>query len=295
MFKTLLDMLELNILSVERYRVHSEWRHRKVSSPYSRLYYIVDGTGSIYFHKQKRQIQLRPGNMYLIPCFTLVDLHCPQTFLHYYVHFTACTQNGFDLLTLLDCTHEASARLHSITKKHFDRLYQLNPGRELIERDANEPIYKSTLERAQMLDREKPAASTMESNGYLRILLAPFLNVGFSQTRTQVIEGMNRFASVIKYIQSHLAEELTLGVLSDVAGLHPTYFSNLFTRYMGISPVKYIHKMRIEKAQLMLLTSGDNLEAIARQAGFDDVFYFLRIFKREVGIPPGKYRRLNHI
>lgn len=291
MLKNLLDMLELTILSIEFYRVHTEWRHSKVSSPYSRLYYISEGEGYIYFHKQQRRYMLRPGHMYLIPCFTLVDLFCPVSFCHYYIHFTACTQSGFDLLTLLDCTYEEPAERHGITMEHFERLYRLNPGRELVERDANKPIYTSTLERAMALDRDTSVAHTMESNGLLRILLAPFLRVNFSKNIAQTMEGLNRFEPVIRYIQHHLSEELTLAVLSEVAGLHPTYFSNLFTRYMGITPIRYIQRLRIEKAQVMLLSSNENLETIARQAGFDDVFYFSRIFKRTVGVSPGKYRR----
>lgn len=294
MLKYLLDMLDLMILNTELYQVHTEWRHKKVSSPYSRLYYIVEGTGQIYFHKQKRRCLLRPGMMYLIPCFTLVDLYCPDTFLHYYIHFTACTQNGFDLLTLLDCTCEEPAGPHGISRRHFDRLCQLNPGRELFERDANKPIYKSTLERALLLDQDRSVAHTMESNGLLRMLLAPFLYMNAPESVSHTVEGLNRFGSVIKYIQYHLTDELTLPVLAEVAGLHPTYFSNLFTRYMGISPIQYIHRLRIEKAQVMLLSSHDNLDTVAHNAGFEDAFYFSRVFKRIVGVPPGKYRRQNN-
>ncbi|MCE5184828.1 MAG: AraC family transcriptional regulator [Planctomycetaceae bacterium] len=295
MLKTVLDLLELNILSVERFRVHAEWRYQNVSSPYSRLYYIADGSGRIYFHKQKKEIRLRPGYMYLVPCFTLVDLYCPASFLHYYIHFTACMQNGFDLLTLVNCRFEASAKRHGIGEAQFERLYRLNPGRELIERDANKPIYKSTLERAMMLDRAKPIADAVESNGLLRLLLAPFLAADLTQAVAHTIEGMNRFEPVIKHIQANLTQQFTLGALSEKAGLHPTYFSNIFTQFMGISPMRYIQKMRIEKAQVMLLSSNDTLESVARQVGFDDVFYFMRIFKKEVGISPGRYRRLNHI
>jgi AraC-like DNA-binding protein len=294
MLKSLIDMLDLMILNVEPYQVHTEWRHDKVSSPYSRLYYFVEGTGRIYFHKQKKLYSLKPATMYLIPCFTLVDLYCPNTFLHYYIHFTAYTQNGFDLLTLLDCTCEEPAVSHGISRHHFDRLYQLNPGRELIERDANKPIYKSTLERARQLDQDRSVAHTMESNGLLRMLLAPFLQANNQESISSTIEGLNRFESVIKHIQQHLTDELPLPLLAEVAGLHPTYFSNLFTQYMGIPPIQYIQRMRIEKAQVLLLSSHENLDTIAHSAGFEDTFYFSRVFKKLVGVSPGRYRRQNN-
>ena len=60
---------------------------------------------------------------------------------------------------------------------------------------------------------------------------------------------------------------------------------------MGISLITYINRMRVEKAQVMLLTSHDNLETIAQQVGFEDVFYFSRLFKSIVGISPAKYRK----
>jgi AraC-like DNA-binding protein len=290
-FKHLLDTTEISILNIERYRVHTEWRHINVSSPYSRLYLITQGSGYIYYHKLKRKIDLKPGYMYLIPCYTLVDLYCPRTFVHYYIHFTARTHVDADLLSLVKCDYCVNAKRHHIDSEVFDRLAKLNPARQLMERDANKPIYGDILKRAIDLDKNADAVTLLQSNAIMRLLISSFLKSDQPPTVDNTIKGLDRFQTVIQFLHENLANKLSLPQLAHIASLHPTYFSNLFTQLMGISPAKYVNRLRIEKAQSLLLSSNVSLESVARQIGFDDVFYFSRVFKTFVGIPPAKYRK----
>ena len=86
-----------------------------------------------------------------------------------------------------------------------------------------------------------------------------------------------------------------MGQLAEIANLNPTYFSNLFSKLIGISPLQYLNKRRIEKAQELLIGTHDTLYLIARQVGFSDEYYFSRIFKKTVGISPDKYRKQQNI
>ena len=103
--------------------------------------------------------------------------------------------------------------------------------------------------------------------------------------------GLTRFQTVLDYIRRHLRDPLTIQQLAEIADLNPTYFSNLFSRYMGISPVQYVNKRRIEEAQKLLLSTDQTLYQIASAVGFSDEYYFSRVFKKIVGLAPAHYRR----
>ncbi len=291
MLKRLLDLIEIDLLNIERYRVHAEWRHRNVVSPYTRLYYITSGHGVITYHQSRQTYRLTPGHMYLIPCFTRVDLFCPRTFCHYYIHLTTRLPNGTDLFSTLEYAQTVKAGDHGVTAGIFNRLITLNPGRELRERDANKPIYKSLLDRCLELDQKKTVADHLETNGLLRLLLAPFLKSNFPATISNTMEGLKRFQSVLEYIQENLDSPISLSELAGLAGLNPAYFSDLFRQLMGLSPIQYVNRRKIEEAQVLLLTTDKPLKEIARWVGFSDEFYFSRLFKIITGLAPALYRK----
>jgi len=291
MLKRLLDLIEIDLLNIELYRVHTEWRHRNVNSPYTRVYFITAGEGLITYHHLKRACRLVPGRMVLIPCFTRVDLYCPRTFCHYYVHLTARLPNGADVLSTLGWLPDVSAADHGIDHKLFDRLLAINPGRELQERDANKPIYQSVLDRCRRLDEKKTVADHLATNAILRLLLIPFLKENSAATVSTTLEGLKRFQVVLEYIQTKLAYPIRLDELAGMANLNSAYFSYLFGQLMGMSPIQYVNRRKIEHAQVLLLTTDQPLKEIARCVGIEDEFYFSRLFKKITGLAPALYRR----
>ena len=287
--KKILDKLDIDILNIEYYSAGREWNYRNVNNPYSRIYLVTEGFGTIKHHGQT--FELHPGNLYLIPCFTKVDMFCPDSFRHYYIHFTTRIETGLDILSIFHCHYQAEARHHNIGASVFERLLELNPNRELFEYDARKPIYQKVLDRTRQLDQNKPPQNLLETNALLRILLSAFFsNYDHPQTYN-TLHGLSRFQHVLEYIRENLNQPLTIQVLSDIAKLNPTYFSNLFSQYMGLSPIQYINKRRIEEAQLLLLSTDQTLYQIARQVGFSDEYYFSRVFKKTIGIAPDHYRK----
>jgi len=94
------------------------------------------------------------------------------------------------------------------------------------------------------------------------------------------------------YIARNYKAYMSLKQLSDVACLSPFHFQREFKRQIGITPHEFLSDCRIREAKKMLLRSGD-IADIAIQLGFFDQSHFSRIFKKAVGVPPGKYRRTN--
>ena len=95
----------------------------------------------------------------------------------------------------------------------------------------------------------------------------------------------------IRHMQRHYAGSLTLQTLADVAGSHPTYYSAQFKRRLGISPIDYLNRLRLNRAKELMLSAHDKMKDIARLSGFSDEFYFSRRFKSGFGIPPTSYLR----
>ncbi len=291
--KKIIDYLDITILNIELYTVGPEWNYRNVSNPYSRIYYITDGYGTIRHHD--RTYELRPGSLYLIPCYTTVDMFCPNAFTHYYVHFTSRLQTGLDILSIFECHYQETVTGGLINSALFDRLLKLNPNKELLDYNANKPIYQQVLERAIKLDQDKPVSNTFETNAIMRLLLSVFFSEHSHPQVINTLHGLKRFENVLEFIQDNLDTPMTIGQLAKKSNLNPTYFSNLFSKLIGTPPLQYINKRRIEKAQELLLGTDETLYHIAQQVGFCDEYYFSRLFKKIVGISPDHYRKQEQI
>ncbi|MDX1758278.1 MAG: helix-turn-helix domain-containing protein, partial [Arenibacter algicola] len=66
--------------------------------------------------------------------------------------------------------------------------------------------------------------------------------------------------------------------------------SRVFNESFGMRPNKYIQSKRIERAQLLLLSTNNSLKQIAEKVGLENLSYFNRIFKSHTGVSPGIFR-----
>lgn len=291
--KKIIDYLDITVLNIELYEVGKEWNYHNVSNPYSRIYYITEGYGTVRHHNQK--YELLPGNIYLIPCYTTVDMYCPNRFIHYYIHFTSRLETGMDIFSIFACNYQADMDGTLISNAVFERLLELNTNKKLVEYNANKPIYKQVLDRAVLLDKNKSPSNIFETNAIMRLLLSIFFRNYSHNQVINTLHGLRRFENVLQYIQDNIDTHITIPHLAKISNLNPTYFSNLFSKLIGIAPLQYINKRRIEKAQELLLSTDEKLYRIALQVGFSDEYYFSRLFKKIVGISPDNYRTQEQI
>lgn len=96
-------------------------------------------------------------------------------------------------------------------------------------------------------------------------------------------------ANAAAFIDRHYKEPLQIETLAKISGYSVSHFSKLFTSLYGVSPLGYIHKVRIGRAKAMLRTEMFTLTEVAEACGFSNVYYFSRVFRKTVGVPPGKY------
>ncbi|OCT12882.1 hypothetical protein A8709_21360 [Paenibacillus pectinilyticus] len=96
---------------------------------------------------------------------------------------------------------------------------------------------------------------------------------------------------VCQFIESRHASPLTLEQVCSMAGMSQSKFTALFRGVVGKTFLEYRNDMRIRFAKRLLETTDEKIIHIAKEVGFDDLSHFNRLFKQEVGVSPGKYRR----
>jgi len=96
----------------------------------------------------------------------------------------------------------------------------------------------------------------------------------------------HKIEAAITYIQMHYTEEITLNDISKIAGFSPSYFSQIFHRFTGISFVKYLQIIRVNAVIRQLRKKDARILDIALDNGFSNIRSFNRIFKKWTGLTP---------
>ncbi|HMG06883.1 MAG TPA: helix-turn-helix domain-containing protein [Mucilaginibacter sp.] len=100
---------------------------------------------------------------------------------------------------------------------------------------------------------------------------------------------INRLTGVIKYIRMHLTEQINIDALCNEACMSKTNFFRTFKDAFGLSPVEFIIQERIGLAKMLLKDPSINISEVCFKSGFNNLNYFIRLFKRFEGITPGLY------
>ena len=98
-------------------------------------------------------------------------------------------------------------------------------------------------------------------------------------------------AKIIKYIDAHYYEDITLSSLSKKFGFSESYIARLFKSELSTTSVKYINHTRIINSCRLLLCSGKTVGEISDEVGFKDQYYFTRVFSSFLKMTPSQYRK----
>jgi len=95
----------------------------------------------------------------------------------------------------------------------------------------------------------------------------------------------------LKIIDYNFCSNITIEKIAEYLHVDPAYFSRKFTEIMQLSPKKYILNKRIERAKELLLSTSASIFEISNSVGYEDQFYFYRIFKKYTNLSPSEYRK----
>ena len=95
----------------------------------------------------------------------------------------------------------------------------------------------------------------------------------------------------VKFIDAHYSRcDMSLTLLSQNLLISPSYLCSIFKKIKGISVNQYINQTRLKKARELLTDTGLTLTEIAERVGYNDLFYFSKVFKRHFGVSPSAYK-----
>ena len=97
----------------------------------------------------------------------------------------------------------------------------------------------------------------------------------------------------VAYIEANLGSKLAIREMADLVALSKCHFSRAFKQTLGTSPMAYVAVRRVERAKLLMASTGQRLTEIALACGFADQSHLNRYFRRIVGVSPGLWRRVS--
>jgi AraC family transcriptional regulator len=120
------------------------------------------------------------------------------------------------------------------------------------------------------------------------------LHCGCGQIRPQARGGLAAWQQrvVAAYVDEHLADEIPLATLAQMARLSSFHFCRAFKQSFGVPPHRYHIARRIEHAKALLVNSGMSVTEIGLETGFKETSSFSATFRKLTGITPTGYSRL---
>lgn len=100
-----------------------------------------------------------------------------------------------------------------------------------------------------------------------------------------------RILETVHYMKEHLAEDLSTSTMSEHIGCSRSYFCIIFKKFCGMSFGDFLQQVRIDYAKRLLCETEDSVTEIAFSSGYNDIYYFNRVFRKIVCQSPMEYRK----
>jgi len=230
------------------------------------LIYCVEGKGEIRVNETVHPIY--PDHFFIIPAYMphayRSDKQDPWSI--YWIHFSG---SKAPLLMRFSCQSISIER--SKLSRISDRL------------DLFSEIFRN-------LDRGFSHETLEYINLCLAHLLATFTHLNqFREMRKN--DENDPVTQSINFMLEHLTEKLKLDDIAAEIGLSASHYCRLFQNRTGHPPIDYFIQLKIQRACSLLDNSGWMIADVSREMGFEDQFYFSRVFSKVMGMSPGEYRK----
>ncbi len=107
-------------------------------------------------------------------------------------------------------------------------------------------------------------------------------------------EGI-RLSKSIRYVNENYTTQIKIPDLAQMENMCMTAYNMAFKKQTGLSPTKYIIKLRTDSAKELLRTTNLKIKEVGVICGYDDVCFFRKTFKKEVGVSPLEYRKKSYL
>ena len=114
-----------------------------------------------------------------------------------------------------------------------------------------------------------------------------------SPIRTPIYRGglpIHQLRKVEDYIAEHLAEEISVEQMAELVELSPSHFAHVFKETAGMTPLLFITRQRITRAQQLIRETSRSLIDVGLEVGYTSPSHFAQVFRRVVGVTPTEFR-----
>ena len=189
------------------------------------------------------------------------------------------SKDGNPVSLYLHFTGDAAAEAMDYVNKQYLSVYRIS----------ERVLFESLFEKLIRVHNLKMPAYIPEENGLLLQLISIIAKESNQNKPPKRIEILN----AIEYLSSHIAENIDINSFAKEFNLSCSRFVHLFSETAGISPHQFLLKLRLDRACYLLKYSTMSIGDIAKSIGYDDSYYFSRIFKKKYLVSPKDYRKQN--
>ena len=96
----------------------------------------------------------------------------------------------------------------------------------------------------------------------------------------------------LAYVREHFRENVKIGDMARSCSMSESYFRRVFTRSMGLAPLEFVNRYRVQRSMYLLRITSEPVQNIAARVGFSSIAAFNRNFRSFAGMSPGAWRRM---
>ncbi len=141
-----------------------------------------------------------------------------------------------------------------------------------------------------LVERLEKRASPREAVHAMNLLLLDLLQRLEQEPRARVGKAYRTWTAILDFLEGNAHRPISRDDVASTFNLHPAHVSKLFKRFAGISFIDYLQKIRIRRAEVLLRDTDLGLDETASLCGFSSANYFIRVFRKQHGRSPGKWR-----
>ncbi len=104
-------------------------------------------------------------------------------------------------------------------------------------------------------------------------------------------EKIRKLERIIAILQENVRKDFSLAGVAESCHVSESWLYHTFQERTGFSPMGFVIHLRLQEACRLLATTNQKLQEIAASVGYSDPFYFSRLFKKHLGLPPSQYRQ----